>query len=103
MVRTTAICLGFDSLAASCDIVQVARSCKLPVEIVGNLYFEVGAKLHLSWMRQVIRRISPHSYWQRISAKTLVDDIYDQQKRLTSEVIKYFPSTFVTVLSFLSY
>ena len=40
-------------------------------------------------MRQVIRRISPHSYWQRVSAKTLVDDIYDQQKRLTVEVIKH--------------
>ena len=80
---------GFDSLSASCDIVQVARLSKLPEELVGKLYFEIGAKLHLSWMRQVIRKISPHSYWERISAKTLVDDIYDQQKRLTSEVIKY--------------
>lgn len=80
---------GFDSLAAACDIVQVSRSCKLPVEVVGKLYFEIGTRLNLSWMRQVIRRISPHSYWQRISAKTLVDEIYDQQKRLTSDVIKY--------------
>ncbi len=80
---------GFDSLSAACDIVHVASHAKLPVEIVGKLYFEIGAKLHLSWMRDVIRRISPHSYWQRVSAKTLIDEIYDQQKRLTSEVIKF--------------
>lgn len=86
LARTVA---GFDSLVAACDIVQVARNCKLPVEIVGTLYFEIGSKLHLSWMRQAVRHITPHSYWQRISAKTLVDDIYDQQKRLTSDVIKY--------------
>jgi glutamate dehydrogenase len=68
---------------------RVARNAKLPVETVGTVYFEVGSKLNLSWMRQTIRKISPHSYWQRISAKTLVDDIYDQQKRLTVEVIKH--------------
>lgn len=86
LARTIA---GFDSLAAACDIVQVARCAKLPVELVGTIYFEIGSKINLSWMRQVIRRISPHSYWQRVSAKTLVDDIYDQQKRLTVEVIKH--------------
>jgi glutamate dehydrogenase len=80
---------GFDSLSAACDIVQVAKNSKLPVELVGKIYFEIGSKLNLSWMRQVIRHISPHSYWQRVSAKTLVDDIYDQQKRLTIEVLRH--------------
>lgn len=80
---------GFDYLSAACDIVQVARSSKLPVELVGRIYFEIGFRINLSWMRQVIRHITPHSYWQRVSAKTLVDDIYDQQKCLTVEVIKH--------------
>lgn len=80
---------GFDAMAGACDIVQVSRACELPVEVVGKLYFEIGARLNLSWMRHIIRRISPHSYWQRISAKTLIDEIYDQQRRLTSDVIKY--------------
>jgi len=80
---------GFDYLSAACDVVQVAKNAKLPVELVGRIYFEIGSRLNLGWMRQIIRRISPHSYWQRVSAKTLVDDIYDQQKRLTIEVIRH--------------
>ena len=80
---------GFEFLSAACDVVQVARLAKLPVELVGQIYFEIGSKLNLRWMRQSVLDITPHSYWQRISAKTLIDDIYEQQKRLVMDVIKH--------------
>ena len=80
---------GLDSLASACDVVQAAHTSKLPVDVIGRIYFEIGARLNFAWMREVLKRISPHSYWQRISAKTMVDDIYDEQKRITLEVVKH--------------
>ncbi len=80
---------GLEAMSSACDIVEVAAKADLKVNVVGKVYFELGARLNLSWMRRSLLRLGNHSYWQRISNKTLIDEIYDQQRRLTSEVIKH--------------
>lgn len=79
---------GLDIMASACDIVQVANEHGLPTHIVGKIYFEMGRRLYISWIRSNIRKVPKDSYWQRLSCKTLVDDLFDQQRRLTSEGIK---------------
>lgn len=80
---------GLESMLSSCDIIQVATKQNLSVSVAGKIYFELGAKLHLGWMRrEVIRLSEENSYWQKLSSRTIIDDLYEQQKRLTNEVIK---------------
>jgi glutamate dehydrogenase len=79
---------GFEAMSSACDIVEVARQASLPVNVVGKVYFELGAVLELGWMRRKLYKVNITSYWQRLSMNTLVDDLFDQQRRLTSEVIK---------------
>ncbi len=79
---------GLEIMSSACDIVQVASQAHLKVSVVAKVYFELGTRLNLGWIRRIIGKMSPHSYWQRISYKTLVDELFDQQRRLTSEVIK---------------
>lgn len=80
---------GFELMASAFDIIQVANKAKLPVHVVANIYFELGYILHFDWLRAVLSDIQPHNYWERVSAKTLIDDLFEQQKRLASEVIKH--------------
>lgn len=79
---------SLQALAAALDIVHVAQTAKLPLNVVGGVYFELGAKLHLSWIRTQLHELMKHSYWQDASIKTLESDLYDEQRRLTSSVVK---------------
>jgi glutamate dehydrogenase len=76
------------ALSSACDIVEVAMQTGLAVNVVGKIYFDLGARLGLGWLRRSLAKIVPHSYWDRISNKTLIDDLFSEQRRLTSEVIK---------------
>jgi glutamate dehydrogenase len=78
-----------DALSSACDIVQVARQADLSLSVAGTLYFELGATLNLSWIVGALQKIHSHNYWEKISIQSLVDEIYQQQRRLTSEAIKY--------------
>lgn len=80
---------GLEAMSSGCDIVQVAKQAKLSVDIVGKTYFELGSRLNLGWMRRALDAMPHNSYWQRSSYKTLIDELFDQQRRLTSEVIKH--------------
>ena len=77
-------------LGSSCDIVKVANDNSLSVETVGKIYFEVGYLLHLDWIRSQIIACSKDSHWNKMAGKTLLDDTYNQQMRLTDHIIKSY-------------
>jgi NAD-specific glutamate dehydrogenase len=76
------------ALAAACDIVKVAKNCKLSVRVVGEIYFSVGTRLSLGWLRMWVENQKVTSYWDNISQQTMINSLYDQQRRLTAEVTK---------------
>lgn len=81
---------GLESMAAACDIVHVARGTDLSVSVVAEVYFQLGARLNIAWLRSQVYKLPEDSYWQRLSRKTLIDGLFDQQRRLTAEAIKTF-------------
>ena len=81
---------GLEAMASACDIVQVARGGNLPVSVAGKVYFQIGSRLNIGWLRSQVYKLNTESYWQRLSHKTLVDDLFDEQRRLTAAAIKFF-------------
>jgi glutamate dehydrogenase len=80
---------GLEALVSACDIVEVARKSNLEVAIVGKLYFELGSRLNFNWIRRALSRMPSHSYWEKLSHKSLTEEIYGEQKRLTSRAVKH--------------
>lgn len=80
---------GLGVLASACDIVKVAQNGALPVDAVGKIYFELGGRLSLGLLRSYIAEQPAEGYWDRLSLRMLTEDMYDQQMRLTAEVIKH--------------
>lgn len=78
---------SLEALSSACDIVKVARACHLPVAVVAQLYFTLGERLQLGWLRQKASRIAFQNYWERLAMLAIIDDLYEQQRRLTSVVI----------------
>jgi len=74
-------------LSSACDVVRVSLNIKLPIKAVGQIYFEIGQRLRLGWLRDVASRAGADSYWDRVATASLVNDLFDQQRRLTLQVI----------------
>lgn len=74
-------------LSSACDIVDIARAAKLPVKQAGKLYFDMGAEVKLGWLRRSAWELNAENYWQQLAIKSLVQELYAAQRRLTLEVI----------------
>jgi glutamate dehydrogenase len=78
-----------DVISSACDIVHVSISSKMPVKIVGEIYHTLGTRLSLNWLREHANKLPEKSHWQRLSIKTMIEELFDEQMRITSEVVKH--------------
>jgi glutamate dehydrogenase len=79
---------GIKPLLSAWDIVLVATEAKLDVAGVANLYFDLSSKFSYDWLRYAIDNLVLTSYWDRLAAQALKDDLYDQQRKLTAKIIR---------------
>ena len=79
---------SLDPLAAALDIINAAQRNDLAVEAAGKIYFQVGERLGLDWLRTSARGLSANTHWQRQAVTAIIDDLYVQQRALTSSVIE---------------
>ena len=73
--------------ASGLDVTKLALENTLPVPYVGETYFAVGADLKLGYLRRQASRMKPTSYWERLAAKSLVAELFDEQRRITATVL----------------
>jgi glutamate dehydrogenase len=79
---------GLELMSSALNIITVARQTKGEVRPTGKLYFELGARLSLGWLRLNCDRISANSHWERQAIQAMMNDFYDEQRRLTVAVIR---------------
>ena len=75
-----------DTLAAACHVVEVARLGGRSVAEVARVYFALGARLGLDWLRAEAEQLAPDSPWERRAISAILEDFYGQQRALTSRV-----------------
>jgi glutamate dehydrogenase len=79
---------NLQAMLSACDVALVAKQGKLPLKTVAKIYFEVGATLNLSWLRTQASKLSGDNYWERLALKNLITSLFDQQRRISAEVMK---------------
>jgi len=75
-------------LAAGGDVVQIARETGVPVLDTGRIYFQLGARLGIDWLRHAVKSIEPSSDWERMAVDSIIDDSYAHQSALTNRVLE---------------
>jgi glutamate dehydrogenase len=78
---------NLEALASACDIVAVSNKTKLPLKIVGEVYFTLGKRLKLGWLRVSARKLMTDSHWDNLAIKAIIDSLFDQQMKLTAKVL----------------
>jgi len=74
---------GLDPLASACDIVSVANRVDRSVPDVARVYFSLGARLGLDWIRAAAERMQSDDHWERLAIAAVVEDLFGQQQALT--------------------
>jgi glutamate dehydrogenase len=78
----------FNELYSALDIVSVSNVVGLDVEKVASVYFALGAKLDLHWMRDQVVALPRENRWQALARAALRDDLYDQEAKLSADVLR---------------
>jgi glutamate dehydrogenase len=79
-------CLG--DLASACDIVRIARGSNHAVEKVGAVYFAIGGRLGLDWLRNAAAEVKADTAWQKMAVDAIIDDLFGHQSVLAGQALE---------------
>jgi glutamate dehydrogenase len=82
---------SFEPLYSALDIVEIAIETKRTVEEVAGVYFVLGERLNLSWLRSHIGGLPADSHWQTLAKTALRDNVCGLQGEITSLVLNLSP------------
>lgn len=71
------------------DIVEVANAKDLPVELVARVYFQLGEKLRLRWLRSQIEVLPVDGQWHAQARGALRGELYRRHRQLTAAVLDH--------------
>jgi glutamate dehydrogenase len=78
---------SLDVLASACDVVRLAASSGQPVGTVAAVYFGVGARFALDWLREKAGELTANTHWQKLAVDALIDDFFLHQSVLAQDVL----------------
>jgi glutamate dehydrogenase len=73
--------------SSALDVARAAHEANLPIVLTSRVYFEIGAKLKLGWLRREASRMPSSGYWERAATKSVINEFYGQQRRLAASVL----------------
>jgi len=73
-------------LGSSPDIVDSATRSGRTIEQIAALYFELGDRLGLDWLREAAGSSPQSDDWQRLAITAMIDDLFDAQRQLSQAV-----------------
>ena len=77
-----------NDLLSALDVVEVATSAAISVEEAASVYFALGERLDLHWLRDQIAALPRDNRWQALSRAALRDDLYAQLSALTLDSLR---------------
>jgi glutamate dehydrogenase len=80
------------------DIVDVADATGRSLEATAAVYFTLGDRLKLHWLREHIEALPRDNRWRTLARSALRDDLYSQQAMLTAEVLRGVPDEDLSAL-----
>ena len=79
---------GLDYLPSSVGIIEVSGGLDLPVAEVAPVFFEVGERLSLGWLRDRLTELPSPSKWDKVARGGLVMDLRQTQRKLSRHFLE---------------
>jgi glutamate dehydrogenase len=78
---------SMQALLSAFDIVVEAAATGCPQALVMDVYFDIGARLGLDWLRDRILELPRDDRWQALARAALRDDAYRLHRALTRDIL----------------
>ena len=79
---------AFGAMFSELDVVDVAAATDEPLEAVAEVYFILGDRLKLHWLRGHIEALPRDNRWRALARAALRDELYGLQASLTAEILR---------------
>ena len=79
---------NFGVLFSVLDIVDVAATAGEPVDAAARIYFALGDRLKLHWLRGHVENLPRDNRWRALARAALRDDVFGLQAALTSTILR---------------
>ena len=73
------------------DVVETAARRKADVLRVASVFFGLGDRLGLKWLRESVEKLPVDGQWHAHARGSLRDELYSQHRRLVRQVLEAFP------------
>jgi glutamate dehydrogenase len=74
-------------LFSGCDIGLLCKKHKMSTKDVAKVYYAVGERFKLRWVRNAAGGLSTKNRWEELSLSAVREEIYEQKKAIASCVI----------------
>jgi glutamate dehydrogenase len=78
---------SFGELFSALDIGEIAKGLERDIDEVASVYFRLGSRLHLHWLRDRVAALSRDGRWQAMARAALRDDLYVVHRELTADLL----------------
>ena len=78
---------AFEVLGAAPDIVALANGKIEEIEAIGRLYFALGERFGMDWLRAAAEGLAAGGYWQELAATAFTEDLYTHQFHLAQNIL----------------
>lgn len=78
---------ALDPLASVFDIAEISATSNFDLKVAAKIYFEVGNRFSIKWLRSKVSSINYENHWQRLSSKTILEDLYTYQMKITRSIV----------------
>lgn len=76
-------------LASTPDVVRLSQDLDVEITAASALYFAVGSRFSLGWLRATAERlVQDASHWQKLAVAAVIDELYADQRAITAEVLR---------------
>ncbi|MDY7103885.1 MAG: NAD-glutamate dehydrogenase [Actinomycetota bacterium] len=76
-----------DLLVSALDVLDVAAAIDCTAEEVAIVYFDVGERLHLGWLREKISDLPRSDRWESLARAALRDDLFREHAAMAREIL----------------
>jgi glutamate dehydrogenase len=74
-------------LHCSLDLVEAAMASRLEIGFAARVYFDVGERIGLAWIKDQIETLQAEGHWQAVARGTLSDNLFELQRKITGAVL----------------
>lgn len=78
---------AMDPVASAFDIAEISAASKSDIKTIAKIYFAVGTRFSLKWLRSRVGGLVLNNYWNKLSAKTILEDLYSYQMKIAKCIV----------------